>query len=148
MLAWIFKTVLSWASSGVLRDVLNSIGIKSGDMKTQVTIAAIDAEIQARFAARDVLLAEQGHFLTRMIRPLFAYPLIIYYAAVIADSLPVFGHTIGSWQIARLPDPMMEWSGWIITAYFLTRPFENLGRGILQTVANTSFWNRVFGGGK
>lgn len=146
MLAWIFKTVLSWASSGILRDVLNSLGLRSGDAKTAVTIAAIEAEVQARFAARDVLLAEQGHFLTRMIRPLFAYPLIIYYAAVVFDSLPILGHPIGSWQIAKLPEPMMEWSGWIICAYFLTRPFENLGRGILQTVASTSFWKRLWGG--
>lgn len=146
MLAAIFGWVLRMASTGILRDILNTLGVATGDQKTIVTVAAIQAEVQARMAARDVLIAEQGWWVTRMIRPMFAYPLIFYYAAIVFDSMPLFGHEVGAWRISTLPQPMMDWSGWIICAYFLTRPFESLGSGILQTVARTSWFKRIFGG--
>ncbi|MEJ0097805.1 MAG: hypothetical protein WDM84_07600 [Bauldia sp.] len=34
-----------------------------------------------------MLVAEQGRLVTSLMRPAFAYPLAVYYAAVIADSL-------------------------------------------------------------
>ncbi len=83
----------------------------------------IQAEIETRQAARDIVIAEQGWWVTALIRPAFAYPLAIYYAAVIADSLFRF-----DWNVAALPPPIDDWSGWIVTAYFLVRGFEKTAR--------------------
>ncbi|WP_319530834.1 hypothetical protein [uncultured Cohaesibacter sp.] len=85
----------------------------------QVTIEEIRADVAARNAARDIVIAEQGWWLTAMIRPLFAYPTGAYYGAVIADSLFHF-----KWDVAKLPDPIGDWAGWIVGAYFVTRPIE------------------------
>jgi hypothetical protein len=58
-------------------------------------------------------------------RPAFAYPLAIYYAAVILDSLVHF-----TWNVAALPAPIADWSGWIISAIFLSESGERIARTI------------------
>ena len=59
-------------------------------------------------------------------RPAFAYPLALYYGAVIADSLVQF-----KWNVAALPAPIGEWSGWIISAIFLSESGERITRTIV-----------------
>lgn len=86
---------------------------------------AADVEIANLEAKRDVLLAEQGWWVTAWIRPLFAYPVIAHFALVVADSIFRF-----SWDVAALPEPMATWEGWIVGAYFLTRPIEKVGKAI------------------
>lgn len=98
-------------------------------------------EIAAKMAARDVLLAEQGWWVTRWVRPLFAYPLIVYTWCIVADS--VYFH---SGAIQRLPDFLEEWYGWIVAAYFLTRPIEKAARGVSSSV--TGWLRKRIGGGK
>ncbi|MDD7908545.1 3TM-type holin [Pseudovibrio exalbescens] len=97
-------------------------------IKAQITIEQIRAEIAAQQSARDIVLAEQGWWLTAMIRPAFAWPLIAWWFAVILDSIFKF-----SWSVAALPSPLDEWAGWIIAAYFMARPLEKLGRGYLHS---------------
>lgn len=86
---------------------------------------AADVEISNLEAKRDVLLAEQGWWVTAWIRPLFAYPVIVHFGLVVADSIFQF-----SWTIAALPSPMDQWEGWIVGAYFLTRPVEKVGKAM------------------
>lgn len=82
-------------------------------------------EIWAKMAAKQVLIAEQGWWVTAMIRPLFAYPLIIYTWCIVADS--IYFH---SGQIKQLPAFLEEWYGWIVAAYFLMRPIEKGARSL------------------
>ncbi|KZL29428.1 3TM-type holin [Pseudovibrio sp. WM33] len=89
-----------------------------------VTSEEIRAELESRRAARDIVLAEQGWWVTAMIRPAFAWPIVIHSGAIVADSLFHF-----EWDVAKLPDPLGTWAGWIVGAYFLTRPFEKAIRG-------------------
>lgn len=100
----------------------------------------VRAEIRAKMAARDVLLAEQGWWVTAMIRPLFAYPLIAYTWAIVADS--IYFH---SGSIQQLPPFLEEWYGWIVAAYFLMRPVEKGARSI-STGISSWIKSRVGGG--
>lgn len=90
-------------------------GTTRPQMDATVAVEHIKAELARRQAQRDVLLAEQGRLVTSLMRPAFTYPLAAYYAAVIADSLLQF-----SWNVAALPPPIGDWSGWIISAIFLS----------------------------
>jgi hypothetical protein len=129
----ILAFLLKVASSSVLDKVLGHLQAQASSeverekVTAEVAMAHIQAEIATRQAQRDVLLAEQGRAVTALMRPAFAYPLAIYYAAVIADSLFHF-----TWNVAALPAPIGEWSGWIISAIFLSES----GERITRTIAN------------
>jgi hypothetical protein len=92
-------------------------------LKASVAIAEINAEMKSREAMAQVLIAEHGWSVTRWIRPLFAYPLVAYWGIVVIDKLMHF-----EWEAEPLPSPLDEWAGWIVTAYFLTRPIEKAAR--------------------
>lgn len=131
MLAGVVALVLKVASSGILDRVLGHLQAQANTeverekVTAGVAIAHVNSELQRRQAQRDVLIAEQGRALTAMMRPAFAYPLAVYYAAVIADSLFHF-----AWNVAALPNPIGEWSGWIISAIFLSESGERIARTI------------------
>ena len=132
MLAWIAGLALKIASSGLLDRVM--AGLKAGadsqvereKITAEVAIEQVKAELGRRQAQRDVLIAEQGRAVTALMRPAFAYPLAIYYAAVIADSLCHF-----TWNVSALPTPIGDWSGWIISAIFLSESGERITRTIV-----------------
>ena len=132
MLAGIVGFVLRITSSGLLDKVLAGLRAAAGSevereqIGASVAIEQIKAELARRQAQRDMLLAEQGRAVTAFMRPAFAYPLAIYYAAVIADSLFQF-----SWNVAALPAPLGDWSGWIISAIFLSESGERITRTIV-----------------
>ena len=131
MLSVLIGAMLKLASSGILDRVLGHMQARANSevererVTAGVAIAHINAELQRRQAQRDVLIAEQGRTATAMMRPAFAYPLAVYYAAVIADSLFHF-----AWNVAALPNPIGEWSGWIISAIFLSESGERIARTI------------------
>ena len=131
MLAALIGFVLKFASSGLLDKTLELLKAEA-DNATQrdqidasVAIEHIKAELGRRQAQRDVLLAEQGRLVTSLMRPAFAYPLAVYYAAVILDSLAHF-----RWNVAALPSPIGDWSGWIISAIFLSESGERIARTV------------------
>jgi hypothetical protein len=132
MLAWLLGAALKLASSGLLERVMAALEAQADSaaarekITAEVAIEQVKAELGRRQAQRDVLIAEQGHWLTRGMRPAFAYPLAIYYAAVIADSLFHF-----PWNVAALPAPIGDWSGWIISAIFLSDSGERITRTIV-----------------
>ncbi len=132
MLAGIAGFVLRLLSAGVLDGILARLNVSAaaeGERDRALTtlmIAEIDAEMTRRNAQRDVLLAEQGRWTTTLMRPAFAYPLAIYYAAVIADSIFMFEA-----DVAALPSPIGDWSGWIISAIFLSESGERIARTVV-----------------
>ena len=132
MLAWIVGVGLKFVSGGLLDKVLNALKsqadstVEKDRITAQVAIEQVKAELGRRQAQRDVLIAEQGRAVTALMRPAFAYPLAIYYAAVIADSLFHF-----TWNVAALPAPIGDWSGWIISAIFLSESGERITRTIV-----------------
>ena len=81
----------------------------------------IEAEKQIAIleAKQAVLIAEQGNWVTRWIRPAFALPFIIYDAKIVIwDKVLEWGTTdplsVEFWQLQMI----------VFGAYFLTRPFE------------------------
>lgn len=133
MLAALIAFVLRLTSSGLLDRVLGAMQAKAESatererIDASVAIEHIRAELARRQAQRDVLIAEQGRAVTSLMRPAFAYPLAVYYAAVIADSLFQF-----RWNVAALPPPIGDWSGWIISAIFLSESGERITRTIVR----------------
>jgi hypothetical protein len=133
MLSALASFLLKLATSGLLDKTLAALQVEANsDTERQridagVAIEHIRAELARRQAERDVLVAEQGWWATSLMRPAFAYPLAVYYAAVILDSL---GHF--RWNVSALPPPIGDWSGWIISAIFLSETGERITRTIVN----------------
>lgn len=127
---------LNLITGGILDRVLNfgTVWLEKRNERARIEREmfgdVVSHEIQAKMAARSVLIAEQGWWVTAMIRPLFAYPLIIYTWAIVLDS--IWFHSKSVW---RLPDFLEEWYGWIIAAYFLMRPIEKGTRSIAGAIS-------------
>jgi len=129
----ILTFLLRIASSGLLDRVMGAMQARADSavererIDATVAIEEIKAELGRRQAQRDVLIAEQGRGITALMRPAFAYPLAVYYGAVIADSLFHF-----RWNVAALPVPIGDWSGWIISAIFLSESGERITRTLVR----------------
>lgn len=81
----------------------------------------IDAEkqISQLESQRDVLLAEQGSWLTRWIRPALAAPVVIFWWKLIVWD------TVLGWGSTPDPGEYVMWMALTVpNVYFLTRPFE------------------------
>ena len=129
----ILAFLLRIASSGLLDRVLGAMQARADSavererIDAMVAIEEIRAELGRRQAQPDVLIAEQGRGITALMRPAFAYPLAVYYGAVIADSLLHF-----PWNVAAMPVPIGDWSGWIISAIFLSESGERITRTLVR----------------
>lgn len=88
-----------------------------------LAIAEIQAEIEARKAAKEIIIAEQGWWVTAWIRPLFAYPVIVYWWKII-----FYDKLLGLGSTDALTGMVGEWAGWIVMAYFAVRPIEKVAR--------------------
>lgn len=99
---------------------------------TQIALAQVNAEIEARKAQAQILAADRGWRVTAWIRPLLVYPCILHFAAIVLDSIPfwtpVGAHVAGAWQIAKLPAPYDLYEQAIILSFFVARPFEKAAR--------------------
>ncbi|MCT4654377.1 MAG: holin family protein [Cohaesibacter sp.] len=132
ILVSIASKVLGWLGGETLDRVLSHVEKRANSqtererIRSEIVSEEIRAEIATRRAARDIIVAEQGWWVTAMIRPAFAWPIVIWSGAIVADSLFHF-----FWNVAALPEPLNEWAGWIVGAYFVTRPFEKAARGYL-----------------
>jgi len=123
-LSWL----LSFLTSGFLGQILDFLS-KRQDSANQVTVENIKAELGARALQQQVILTEQGWWVTALIRPLIVYPFVLHITAVTIDSIFNF-----SWSIAKLPAPMDNLEYTVILSYFLTRPFEKAARGYISTL--------------
>lgn len=119
----IVGSIAQWVINGLLDGYRAKLGAENTRDAQAVDLAKkeIEAEIAARAAATEAIKAEQGWWLTAIIRPLFAIPLAIYFAkCVIWDAMLGWGTT----------DPLRglvgDWAGLIILAYFVGRPIEKL----------------------
>jgi hypothetical protein len=99
---------------------------------TQIALARLNAEIEARKVQAQILAADRGWRVTAWIRPLLVYPCVIHFGAIVIDSIPFwtpFGvHETGAWQIAKLPAPYDLYEQAIILSFFIARPFEKAAR--------------------
>lgn len=98
---------MKWLINILSLPILNSFvaaykaKLEAGNTKdakaVELAVAEIQAEIAARGAAKEIIIAEQGRWFTAMIRPLFALPFIIFiWKIVVYDKVLGLGITVGS----------------------------------------------------
>jgi hypothetical protein len=90
---------------------------------TQIAIAHVTAEIEARKEQAKLLDADRGWWVTAWVRPLIVYPCVIHFGAIVIDSTFLLG-----WGIAKLPPPYDGYEQAIILSFFIARPFEKVAR--------------------
>jgi hypothetical protein len=102
----------------VITGLINAYKAKLDAANIQDRIAAdlaakeIEAEIAARKEASAIIIAEQGRWYTAIIRPLLAFPLVIYLWKVI-----VWDKVLGLGTTDPITGMVADWTGTIITAY-------------------------------
>ena len=92
---------------------------KRDDTYTVRLRTIILAEIEVRKEQSKIIIAEQGWWMTAMIRPMIAWPFIIYIWKTV-----VYDTTLGLGTTPALSGSLGDWAGVIITAYFVGRPIE------------------------
>jgi hypothetical protein len=92
--------ILSFIGGPVINGLISAYRERLAATNTQDHMALdllqkeVDAEIAARSEATKLLIAEQGNWLTRCIRPLFALPFIIFaFKVVVYDKVLGLGVT-------------------------------------------------------
>lgn len=83
----------------------------------------IEGEIAARQANAAIIRAEQGWWVTSIIRPLLAFPVIIYFWKVL-----IYDKVLGLGSTDALTGAVGDWAGWIVVAYVGGRSFEKVAR--------------------
>lgn len=114
--------ILSWLTGGGIAAIgkeLNRAYQAKLDAKNDQERIEAEKQIAALSARQSVLIAEQGSWMTRWIRPAFALPFIIYnFKIVVWDKVLGLGATDSLspefWQLQMI----------VFGAYFLTRPLE------------------------
>jgi hypothetical protein len=113
----------------VVTGLINAYKARLDASNTKDRIAAdlaakeIEAEIAARKEASALIIAEQGRWYTAIIRPLLAFPIIIYLWKVI-----VWDKVLGLGATDPLTGMVADWSGTILTAYVGGRSIEKVAR--------------------
>jgi hypothetical protein len=90
---------------------------------TQIAIAHVNAQIEARKVQAQLIQADRGWWVTAFIRPLIVYPCVLHFGAIVIDSTFLLG-----WGIAKLPPPYDGYEQAIILSFFIARPFEKVAR--------------------
>jgi len=100
---------------------------KKDDTYTERLRTIILAEIEARKVQAQIIIAEQGWWMTAMIRPMIAWPFIVYiWKTVVYDTVLGLGST------PALSGSLGDWAGVIITAYFVGRPLEKAVKSFIN----------------
>lgn len=122
--------ILSWLSSNLADGAISSIGKQLNNayqakLSAQNNDARIEADkrIAQLNAHQAVLIAEQGSWITRWIRPAFAAPFVIYNTKII-----LWDKVLGLGTTDALSPEFWQLQMIVFGAYFLTRPFEKRAR--------------------
>lgn len=70
---------------------------------TQIIAKQIDAQVELNKIAAAQVQADKGWWVTAWMKPAAFYTCLAHFGSVVFDSLPWFGHKVGSWGIPALP---------------------------------------------
>ena len=118
------KTILGWLGSGTvtaLGEQLNAAYARRLDAQTDAAKLEADTEIAYLQGKRDILLREQDSWLTRSVRPAYAYPPAIYFGKIY-----IWDKTLGLGTTDPLSPELYNLAMIIVGSYFVTRGFEKL----------------------
>jgi hypothetical protein len=93
-----FVDYLGKRSDNELEKIKATIG---GDV--QLNVAELRYKVEIARMAADMRKDDREHWFTAWMVPCAFSIFIIHIAAVVFDSIPLFGHEVGSWQVAKLP---------------------------------------------
>ena len=127
MLQWLAQFLTAPIIGGFIDAYKAKLAADNTQDRTAADLAAraIAAEIEARKSANAVVIAEQGHWYTAMIRPLLALPVIIYLWKVI-----VWDKVLGLGTTDAIGGDVGVWAGMIVTTYVGGRSLEKIARTI------------------
>jgi len=123
------QLILGFLGGPIIKGLIDAYKLKieasnTQDAKaTELAIAEINAEILARAEANKLIIAEQGRWYTAMIRPLLAFPVIIYFWKVI-----VYDKVLGWGTTDALGGVVGDWAGWVVVAYVGGRSLEKISK--------------------
>jgi hypothetical protein len=118
----VFGMILSWLTGGGIAAIgreLNEAYKAKLNAKNETERLEADMAIAQLSARQAVLVAEQGSWLTRWIRPAFALPFVIYDAKIV-----VWDKVLGWGSTDALTPEFWQLQMIVFGAFFLTRPFE------------------------
>lgn len=120
MLGMVLKWLTGGGISAIGKQINRAIEIRETAKTDQAKLDA-DIVLKQLQARQEVLLSEQGKWLTAWIRPAIAAAFVIYiWKIVVWDKVLGLGTTDG------LSDNMTWVMTTVVGAYFLTRPFEKI----------------------
>lgn len=94
--------------------------VDAGTESEKTVANALIAQMNAR---RDIVVAEQGHWFTAMIRPLLALPVVIYeWKTIVWDKVFSYGTT------DPLGGDIQQWAYMIVAAYFVSEGATQVAR--------------------
>lgn len=94
--------------------------VDAGTESEKTIASALIAQMNAR---RDIVVAEQGHWFTAMIRPLLAMPVVVYmWKTVVWDKVLGLGVT------DPLGGDIQQWAYMIVAAYFVSEGATQIAR--------------------
>ena len=117
-----FGMVLSWLTGGGIAAIgkqLNAAYQAKLTARNETERLQADMDIAQLSARQAVLVAEQGSWMTRWIRPAFAAPMVIY-----IWKLVVWDKVLGWGATPDLSPDLWKFFWIVVGAFFLTRAFE------------------------
>jgi hypothetical protein len=93
-----FVDYLGKRSDNELEKIKATIG---GDV--QLNVAELRYKVEIARMAADMRKDDREHWFTAWMVPCAFSIFIIHIAAVVFDSIPLFGHEVGSWAVSKLP---------------------------------------------
>src|SRR6202790_5007787 len=94
---------LTWLSKRTDADLEKFKTAVGGDV--QLNVAELRYKVEVARMAAQMRSDDREHWFTAWMVPVAFAIFITHVAAVVFDSIPLLGHEIGSWAIAKLPPP-------------------------------------------
>jgi Holin of 3TMs, for gene-transfer release len=141
--ASIGSAILSFLSGGSVANITQAIenitkaradkeialGTAATQAEKEAALKSYDFQIAALQTMATVMIAEQSWWLTRLIRPTFAYICAFHFGGVVLSSFEAWRPVVG--VVDALPTPLDWLELGIIGSYFALRPFEKNTRSDL-----------------
>ncbi|WP_029083420.1 hypothetical protein [Bradyrhizobium sp. th.b2] len=94
---------LDWLNKKTDADLEKFKTAVGGDI--QLNAAELRYKVEVARMAADMRKDDREHWFTAWMVPVAFAVLFFHVAAVVFDSIPLFGHEVGTWKVAALPAP-------------------------------------------
>jgi hypothetical protein len=95
--------LLTWLNKKTDADLEKFKTAIGGDI--QLNVAELRYKVEVARMAADMRKGDREHWFTAWMVPSAFGIFIVHVAAVVFDSIPLLGHEVGSWAVAKLPGP-------------------------------------------